>query len=48
MEMVQLATGELEDVKMQQNQKLDQLEKGQETLLQVSEPNLILSPEKGL
>ncbi|XP_073670868.1 centriolin [Paramisgurnus dabryanus] len=35
MEMVQLATAELEDVKMQQNQKLDQLEKGQETLLQV-------------
>nr|XP_055056552.1 centriolin isoform X4 [Misgurnus anguillicaudatus] len=35
MEMVQLATEELEDVKMQQDQKLDQLEKSQDTLLQV-------------
>ncbi|XP_026068094.1 centriolin-like isoform X2 [Carassius auratus] len=35
LEMVQLETGELEGVKLQQNQKLDQLERSQETLLQV-------------
>ncbi|KAK2911620.1 hypothetical protein Q8A67_003753 [Cirrhinus molitorella] len=35
LEMIQLETGELEDVKLQHNQKLDQLEKSQETLLQV-------------
>ncbi|ROL42576.1 Centriolin [Anabarilius grahami] len=35
LEMVQLETGELEGVKLQHNQKLDQLEKSQETLLQV-------------
>lgn len=36
LEMVQLETGELEGVKLQHNQKLDQLERSQETLLQVS------------
>ncbi|XP_058630694.1 centriolin isoform X2 [Onychostoma macrolepis] len=35
LEMVQLETGELEGVKLQHNQKLDQLERSQETLLQV-------------
>lgn len=35
LEMVQLETGELERVKLQHNQKLDQLEKSQETLLEV-------------
>ncbi|XP_042612747.1 centriolin isoform X3 [Cyprinus carpio] len=35
LEMVQLESGELEGVKLQHNQKLDQLEKSQETLLQV-------------
>ncbi|XP_059403396.1 centriolin isoform X2 [Carassius carassius] len=35
LEMVQLESGELESVKLQRNQKLDQLEKSQETLLQV-------------
>ncbi|KAK9974259.1 hypothetical protein ABG768_022365 [Culter alburnus] len=35
LEMVQLETGELEGVKLQHNQKLDQLEKSQETLLKV-------------
>lgn len=36
LEMVDLETSELEGVKIQHNQKLDQLEKSQETLLQVS------------
>lgn len=36
LEMVQLETRELEGVKLQHNQKLDQLEKSQETLLEVS------------
>ncbi|XP_050965080.1 centriolin isoform X2 [Labeo rohita] len=35
LEMIQMETGELEGVKLQHNQKLDQLEKSQETLLQV-------------
>ncbi|XP_051980347.1 centriolin-like [Xyrauchen texanus] len=35
LEMVQLETGELEGVKIQHNQKLDQLQKNQESLLQV-------------
>lgn len=35
LEMVQLESGELEGVKLQHNQKLDQLERSQETLLQV-------------
>ncbi|XP_056092231.1 centriolin isoform X2 [Rhinichthys klamathensis goyatoka] len=35
LEMVQLETRELEGVKLQHNQKLDQLEKSQETLLEV-------------
>ncbi|XP_067294103.1 centriolin isoform X2 [Pseudorasbora parva] len=35
LEMIQLETGELEGVKLQHNQKLDQLEKSQETLLEV-------------
>ncbi|XP_016397491.1 centriolin-like [Sinocyclocheilus rhinocerous] len=35
LEMVQLEIGELEGVKLQHNQKLDQLEKSQETLLQL-------------
>ncbi|XP_042580752.1 centriolin-like isoform X3 [Cyprinus carpio] len=35
LEMVQLETGELEGLKLQHNQKLDQLERSQETLLQV-------------
>ncbi|XP_052447896.1 centriolin isoform X2 [Carassius gibelio] len=35
LEMVQLESGELESVKLQHKQKLDQLEKSQETLLQV-------------
>ncbi|XP_073696104.1 centriolin [Garra rufa] len=35
LEMIQLETGELEGVKLQHNQKLDQLEESQETLLQV-------------
>jgi len=34
--MVQLETRELEGVKLQHNQKLDQLEKSQDTLLEVS------------
>jgi len=36
LEMVQLETRELEGVKLQHNQKLDQLEKSQDTLLEVS------------
>ncbi|XP_016408818.1 centriolin-like [Sinocyclocheilus rhinocerous] len=35
LEMVRLETGELEGVELQQSQKLDQLERSQETLLQV-------------
>uniref|UniRef100_A0A672KSY6 Centriolin n=2 Tax=Sinocyclocheilus grahami TaxID=75366 RepID=A0A672KSY6_SINGR len=35
LEMVQLETGQLEGVKLQQSQKMDQLERSQETLLQV-------------
>lgn len=40
LEMAKLETVELEGVKLQHNQKLDQLERSQETLLQVSSKHL--------